>query len=71
MFTGTNIENISYGATICAERVAIYKYVTEEITKIKLLTIISDYEGYIYPCVFVGRFYQNFQMSLQNNMLYQ
>ena len=29
IFTGCNIENSSYGATICAERVAIFKAVSE------------------------------------------
>lgn len=34
-FTGCNIENASYGMTICAERTAIFKAVSEGYTKIK------------------------------------
>ena len=32
-FTGVNIENASYSATICAERVAIFKAISEGYTK--------------------------------------
>ena len=29
VFTGTNIENAAFGPTVCAERVAIFKAVSE------------------------------------------
>ena len=35
IFTGVNIENASFGATICAERVAIYKAISEGYRSLK------------------------------------
>ncbi len=44
LFTGVNIENASYGATICAERVAIFKAISEGYTKkdFKELYVMCD-----------------------------
>jgi cytidine deaminase len=51
IFTGANIENASYGLTICAERVAIFKAVSEGYSKsIKTIIIYSDRSEFIYPC---------------------
>ena len=50
VYTGVNIENISFGATNCAERTAVFKAVSEGETKLKIIAIASDSEDYIYPC---------------------
>lgn len=50
VYTGANVENASYGATICAERTAIVKAVSEGKRKIKSIAIASDLEDFIYPC---------------------
>ena len=50
VYTGGNIENVSYGATICAERTAIFKAVSEGHTKIQKLAIVSMTRKYTYPC---------------------
>jgi cytidine deaminase len=50
VYTGINIENISYGATNCAERTAIFKAVSEGEREIMKIAIASDSEDYIYPC---------------------
>ncbi len=50
LFTGVNIENISFGATNCAERTAVFKAVSEGELKITAIAIASDSEDYIFPC---------------------
>ncbi|MCK4906491.1 MAG: cytidine deaminase [Spirochaetes bacterium] len=51
IYTGCNIENASYGLTCCAERVAIFKAVSEGSKRIKGLAVFSpDNKGYISPC---------------------
>lgn len=48
-FTGANVENASYGATICAERVAMLKAVSEGHRRLVALAIAAD-EPWPYPC---------------------
>lgn len=50
VFTGTNIENTSYGLSICAERVALFKAVSEGETDLAAIAISSSGSDYIYPC---------------------
>lgn len=50
IYTGTNIENSSYGATICAERSAIAKAVSDGETEITAVAVTGDIDDYAYPC---------------------
>jgi cytidine deaminase len=50
VYTGANIENISYGATNCAERTAVFKAVFEGERVIDAIAVASDSEDFIYPC---------------------
>ena len=50
VFTGCNIENASYGATICAERVAIFKAISAGHKLIKSLAVVADHPEPIAPC---------------------
>jgi len=50
VYTGCNIENASYGATICAERTAIAKAVSDGARKILAVAVTSDSEGPTQPC---------------------
>ncbi len=50
VYTGCNIENASYGVTICAERVALFKAVSEGKRTFSLLALTSDSEEITYPC---------------------
>jgi cytidine deaminase len=48
VYTGCNVENASYGGTICAERVAILKAVSDKKMKLKKLYVYTK-EGWP-PC---------------------
>ena len=45
IFTGTNIENASYGSTICAERVAIFSAISEGYKDFEALAVYSKTGG--------------------------
>ena len=47
---GGNIENSSYGVTICAERTAAVKALSEGCGKFKKLAVVSSEEKFTYPC---------------------
>jgi len=49
VFTGVNIENASYGATICAERSAIVAAVTSGFRDIEAIAVTSS-AGEVFPC---------------------
>ena len=48
-YSGCNIEIASYSPTICAERTAIFKAVSEGSREIKAIAIVGD-AGFTYPC---------------------
>ncbi len=50
IFTGCNIENVSYGMTICAERVAVFKAVSEGHVDFVAIAISASSDEAIYPC---------------------
>jgi cytidine deaminase len=50
IFSGCNVENSSYGLTICAERTAIFKAVSEGQTAITGLAVVADTEQVTPPC---------------------
>lgn len=49
IYSGCNIEISSYSPTICAERTAIFKAVSEGHKKIKAIAVVGDSE-YTFPC---------------------
>ena len=50
IFTGCNIENASFGLTVCAERVAILKAISEGSYKFEAMAIIGDTKRPCSPC---------------------
>ena len=49
-FTGCNIENASYGLTMCAERVAIFKAISEGKTAFAQIAVVADTDILTPPC---------------------
>ena len=49
VFCGTNVENVSYGLSMCAERVAIFTAVANGCKNIKAIAIYSK-KGDVTPC---------------------
>ena len=50
VFAGCNVENSSYGLTICAERNAVFRAVAEGRKHYQAIAIASDDPGFITPC---------------------
>ena len=50
VFTGCNVENIAYGSTICAERVAFTKAISEGVTDFKAIAIANSSSTSCPPC---------------------
>ncbi|HCT64031.1 MAG TPA: cytidine deaminase [Lachnospiraceae bacterium] len=50
VYTGCNIENVSYGATNCAERTAMFKGVSEGEIEFKKIAIVSTAQDLTFPC---------------------
>ena len=50
VFTGCNVENAALGSTICAERTAVVKAVSEGCREYKRIAVWGDGQDYCYPC---------------------
>ena len=50
IFTGCNVENLSFGLTICAERVAVGAAVASGVREFRRLAIVSDSKDPVSPC---------------------
>ena len=50
VFTGCNVENASYGLTLCAERVAIFKAISEGERGFDAVAVVADTEALTPPC---------------------
>jgi cytidine deaminase len=48
--TGCNIENSTYGLTLCAERVAVFKAISEGAREFRRIAIAADTETLTPPC---------------------
>ena len=48
VFTGVNVENASYPETMCAERVAVFKAVSEGERDLEMISVVTDNGGS--PC---------------------
>ena len=50
VYTGCNVESASYGLTVCGERVAIWKALSEGERQFAELAIVADTESLTPPC---------------------
>jgi len=50
IYSGANIENSSYSLSICAERVAIFKAISEGEKRFQILLVYSPQIDFILPC---------------------
>ncbi|MBO8128559.1 MAG: cytidine deaminase [Peptococcaceae bacterium] len=50
VYTGCNVENASFSMTICAERVAVFKAVSDGKFDFKTIAVAADGEHFCRPC---------------------
>ena len=50
IFTGCNVENATYGLTICAERVAVFKAISEGARNFTRIAVAADTDELTPPC---------------------
>jgi cytidine deaminase len=50
VITGCNVENATYGLTICAERVAVFKALSEGHRRFTRIAIVADTDAPTPPC---------------------
>ena len=50
VFTGCNVENATYGLSVCAERVAVFKAISEGASKFQRIAVAADTDVLTPPC---------------------
>ena len=65
IYRGCNVENASFGATICAERTAMVKAVSEGERSFKAIAIVSDSPEYTAPCGICRQFLSEFGIDMK------
>lgn len=50
VYTGCNIENVSFSPTMCAERVAFSKAISEGETDFAAIAVVNDHDSDCFPC---------------------
>jgi cytidine deaminase len=50
VFTGCNVENASYGLSVCAETAAVLKAISEGAAKLKRIAVVADSNTLTPPC---------------------
>ena len=48
--TGCNVENATYGLTVCAERVAVFKAISEGVRQFRRVAVAADTDSLTPPC---------------------
>jgi cytidine deaminase len=50
IYGGCNVENSTYGLTVCAERVAVWKALSEGVRKFKAVAVVTGADSPTPPC---------------------
>ena len=50
IYSGCNVENATYGLTVCAERVAIFKAISEGERQFDAIAVVTDTDALTPPC---------------------
>ena len=64
VFTGCNVENAAYGSTICAERTAVCKAVSEGYRVFTKIAIWGKGDDYCFPCGACRQFMSEFSYNM-------
>ena len=65
VYTGCNIENAALGSTICAERTACCKAVSEGHKEFRCIAIYAESQDYCYPCGACRQFLAEFSPDME------
>ena len=65
VYTGCNVENASYGLTVCAERVAIFQAISAGEKNLEAIAVISSGKERITPCGACRQVMAEFNPNLQ------
>ena len=65
VFGGCNVENAAYGSSICAERTALVKAVSEGHRRFVRLAVAGDSADYCWPCGACRQMLREFGADLQ------
>jgi cytidine deaminase len=65
IYTGTNIENASYSVTICAERAAFARAISDGEREFTAIAIATNKDMYAYPCGTCRQFMSEFSKDIE------
>lgn len=65
VFTGCNIEIASFGGTICAERTALVKAISNGYKKFAAIAVVGKEGSFTYPCGICRQFIVEFGMNIE------
>lgn len=65
VFTGCNVENISYGLTICAERNAVFAAIAFGVKSFRRIVIVADSQEPVAPCGACRQVLSEFSVNME------